>query len=382
MNVLITGGAGFIGSALARRLAARGDCAVSVLDNLSPQIHGALADFSADLKSMARCIKADVTEARDWAKALEGQDAVFHLAAETGTGQSMYEMARYTNVNVTGTALLFEALRRGGRRPRKVVIASSRAVYGEGKYECTNCGTMQPTSRSAKQMQHGDFEIHCSRCNTSMTPAATEEAFPLHPVSVYAATKVAQEHLAYACQMTSDTAVACLRFQNVYGPGQSLRNPYTGILSIFSDRILNGQKISVFEDGSESRDFVYIDDVVDAMTAVVELDLAPWTVLNIGTGVPTSVSDVVRTLLRVYGAETPWEISGQFRLGDIRHNYADIRLAERELGFKARWSLEKGLGELCAWVRQSCPPPIDLDGSFRELERHGLLGTALRADRP
>ena len=375
-KVLITGGAGFIGSALVRALAATGEYELTVLDNLSPQIHGDGASFDPDIEARARCIRGDVTRAEDCRAALAGQDCVVHLAAETGTGQSMYEMRRYCDVNVTGTAVLLEACREVRGQLEKVIVASSRAVYGEGKYRCEACGPVYPGPRALVRMEAGDFEVYCPKCDRPVSLLPTDEDSPLTPLSVYGATKVTQEHLVRIFAESSEIPAVAFRFQNVYGPGQSLHNPYTGILSIFSTRILNGNPIEIYEDGRESRDFVYVADVVEAVRLALEQDTGPYSCYNVGTGVPTSVEELAEALMNGYGRRVPLVKKAAFRLGDIRHNVADLGRIREELGFSPSWALEDGLQRFVAWVQTVGPVEDRYGASVRQLQRDKLLRNA------
>ena len=272
-NILITGGAGFIGSNLALKLVEKG-YVVTVLDNLSEQIHGKNSELLNTIIDQVHFIKGDVRNAEDWMKALKNQEVVVHLAAETGTGQSMYEVQKYTEVNINGTAIFLDYLVNEKHSIQKVVIASSRAIYGEGKYNCEEHGIIYPNERKENDLLKGEFEPKCPVCNTDLMVLLTDENSKIHPSSVYGITKQNQEQMVLnVCQSINIPAVA-FRYQNVYGPGQSLKNPYTGILSIFSTQIKNGNDLNIFEDGLESRDFVFIDDVVNATILGIEKEEA------------------------------------------------------------------------------------------------------------
>lgn len=353
-NILITGGAGFIGSHLALALAAHG-YHVTVLDNLSPQIHGKNPDITSPLyqsiKGKVDFINGSVTSRKDWLTALENQDCVVHLAAETGTGQSMYEIERYMQVNVGGTALLLDLLANGKHSVGKVVIASSRAVYGEGKYYCDVCGVVYPGSRKNADMQSRNYECKCPVCGGKVKLLATTEDSLLHPVSVYGVSKQTQEQIVLTVCESLGIAGVALRYQNVYGPGQALSNPYTGVLSVFSNQILDGREINVFEDGKESRDFIYIDDVVNATMLGIEREKADGHVFNIGTGIATDLTTAAKTLIRLFEGRIPLKISGDYRAGDIRHNYADISLARNLLQFEPSVNFNQGLKYFTEWVK-------------------------------
>lgn len=375
MKVLITGGAGFIGSNIALKLLAKG-YSVVVLDSLSEQIHGAKPEVTSPLyrniKDKVQFIHGTVTSRADWENALDEVDAVIHLAAETGTGQSMYEIEKYVNVGICGTALLLDILTNTKHQVKRVVVAESRAIYGEGKYICPKCGVVYPLARKDEDMARGDFECKCPKCGNEIRLVATTEDSMVHPTSVYGITKQLQGQLVHlVCQSIGVESVS-FRYQNVYGPGQSLSNPYTGILSIFSTRIKNGNGINIFEDGKETRDFVYIDDVVDATILGLEVPEANGHVFNIGTGKATDVLTVAKTLCDKYGVQVPITISGNYRLGDIRHNYADISLARRILGFEPKWTFEKGIEQFAKWVNVQEVQEDNYEASIAEMKEKGL----------
>jgi dTDP-L-rhamnose 4-epimerase len=374
-NILVTGGAGFIGSALSLQLISRGHH-VRVLDNLSPQIHGANPESSPLFRSIhdkVEFVHGSVTSRADLMKALLGMDTVVHLAAETGTGQSMYAIQHYSNVNIGGTALLLDLIANEPFPIRKIVVASSRAVYGEGKYVCAQHGNVFPLSRSAEDMENGDFEVHCFACGLPARRIPTDEETPVRPGSMYGITKLTQEQMVLTIGKALGISALALRYQNVYGPGQSLSNPYTGILSIFSSRIRNGGGINIFEDGKESRDFVFIDDVVTATVKGIEHEAPLVDVFNVGSGVATDVVTIANTLVRMLGQTVPVKVSGQFRLGDIRHNVADLTKVQAVLGFKPSISIEEGLRLFVAWVTDEVVLADRYEESLRELEAKGLL---------
>ena len=373
-TILITGGAGFIGSRLALALRERG-WIVSVLDSLTKQVHGAeplRSELFRSIEGKVRFVHADVTDRAALAAALAGQDAVVHYAAETGTGQSMYRVDHYARVNVGGTALLLDILANEPHAVCRVVVASSRSVYGEGKYGSAELGAVYPGHRSAADLAAGDFEVKYPGA-AALTLVPTDEASTIHPTSVYGITKQVQEQLVMTvCPAIGVEAVA-LRYQNVYGPGQSLANPYTGILSIFSNLILSGKPINIFEDGLESRDFVFIDDVIEATVLALTRPEAANEALNVGAGQPVNVLMVARSLMRELGREVAAVVSGNFRIGDIRHNYACTKKAERVLGFKPRHDFDSGISLFAAWVLAHGPVTSDYEGSLAEMKVKGLL---------
>ena len=373
-NILITGGAGFIGSNLALRLLSYG-YNITVLDNLSEQIHGSDPNKSLlynSIKDKVNFILGDVCNENDWIKSIENQDVIIHLAAETGTGQSMYEVEKYVNVNVRSNAILLNCLSNKKNKIQKIIVASSRAVYGEGKYSCSEDGVVFPIQRSDYNLSKGDFNPKCPICDNNVTPMPTDEKSPLNPVSIYGITKQNQEQLiSLGCKSLGISSII-YRYQNVYGPGQSLSNPYTGILSIFSTRILNNNQIEIFEDGLESRDFVYIDDVVDATFLGLKITDKINTVFNVGSGKRTSVLNVAKTLEKHYENDVNINISGRYRIGDIRHNFADISKIAK-IGFSPKVSFTKGLEKFSNWVKKQkvCKDYFDL--SIQEMQSKGLI---------
>jgi len=375
-NILITGGAGFIGSGLALYLINEG-CTVTVLDNLSEQIHGADPEISSPLyqsiKEKVRFIKGSVTSRSDWEKAIDGNEVIVHLAAETGTGQSMYQISHYAAVNIGGTALMLDILANQKTAIKKVIIASSRAIYGEGKYISPELGPVYPKHRMAADMDKGHFEVTYPGAVTPLQLVATDEESKIHPSSVYGITKQNQEQMVMTVCPTLGIAPVAFRYQNVYGPGQSLTNPYTGILSIFSTLVLNNKPLNIFEDGKESRDFVYISDVIHATYLGIEKEEANGQVFNVGTGVPTTVLEVAEGLIRLYGKEVPVTISGNYRLGDIRHNYADLKKIESLLGFSPSVSFAEGLQHFTAWVKAQEVQTSRYEESIAEMKAKGLM---------
>ena len=376
-KILITGGAGFIGSNLALALLKRGH-QVTVLDNLSEQIHGKNPEKTSPLylsiKDMVRFIKGTVACRETLQKAIGDNTVIVHLAAETGTGQSMYEIQHYTDVNIGATALLLDILTNEKHSVKKVVVASSRAIYGEGKYYNKTKNTfVYPLQRIDEDMQKGDFEVKDPQNHSDVLElvATTEDAI-IHPTSVYGITKQVQEQLVMTVCPTIGIAGVAFRYQNVYGPGQSLKNPYTGILSIFSTQIKNSNGINIFEDGKETRDFVFINDVVDATVLGIEKETANNQVFNVGTGVATDVITVATELSKNYGIQVPITISGNYRLGDIRHNYADITKARQLLGFEPKISFKEGLRQFTDWVNTQEVEEDKYQQSIEEMKAKGL----------
>jgi dTDP-L-rhamnose 4-epimerase len=373
-NVLITGGAGFIGSNLGLRLISKG-YKITVLDNLSTQIHGQdpaqASPLYISIKDKVTFINGTVTSKADWERAIDGQDIIVHLAAETGTGQSMYEIHKYVDVNINGTAIMLDLLANASHSVKKVVIASSRSIYGEGKYKCERLGFVYPEHRTAAEMDLGNFEVQYPG-SKDLEVVATDENSKIHPSSVYGITKQNQEQMIMTVCPTLGIAPVALRYQNVYGPGQSLKNPYTGILSIFSTQIKNGNGINIFEDGRETRDFVFINDVVDATILGIENSNADGEVFNVGTGVGIDVLTVANELIRQYAIEVPVSITGNYRLGDIRHNFADISKIRSLLGFEPKFSFTQGLEQFTKWVNTQEVEEDNYATSILEMKAKGL----------
>jgi dTDP-L-rhamnose 4-epimerase len=366
-NVLITGGAGFIGSRLAQRFAAEG-FAVTVLDALIPQVHGVEPEKTSpllrSLAGVATVRRGTTTSVDDLRTTLQDATIVVHLAAETGTGQSMYEIDRYVEANIGGTAKLLDLLANEAHSVRRLVVASSRSIYGEGAYLTEDGRTVFPPHRADAAMAAGDFDVHVPG-EGALRMTATAESAKLHPSSVYGITKQMQESLVMTVAPTVGVEPVSLRYQNVYGPGQSLKNPYTGILSIFSTLIRQGKEINIFEDGRESRDFVFIDDVVEATFLSAISTAAAGRILNVGSGVATTVSEVVETLFAAFGTEVPVRVSGRYRLGDIRHNVADTTAITETLGFTPSVDFSEGVRRFVEWVLAE---PNEGDGYQRSLD--------------
>lgn len=374
MKVLISGGAGFIGSNLALKLMDRG-YEVVLLDNLSQQIHGENPEESYTynlVRDKCELIVGDVTKFEDWRRALKSVDIVVHLAAETGTGQSMYEINKYVDVNIGGTAKLMEVITNEINQVKKVVVAASRAVYGEGKFQCEEHGIVYPESREDQDMSRGDFEVKCPICNQNVEMLPTDEESKLHPTSVYGHTKQSQEELCMIVGKSINLPVVAFRFQNVYGPGQSLKNPYTGILSIFSTRIKNGNDLNIFEDGLETRDFVYIEDITDSIILGIENDNANFQSFNVGSGEKIDVLTVANTLKEKYGSNVNINVSGNYRLGDIRHNLGDLTKIRTLLGYEPKVKFTEGISNFVDWVEKQNVESDNYEASIEEMKKKGL----------
>tara|TARA_B100000214_G_scaffold56448_1_gene36219 strand:+ start:2910 stop:4037 length:1128 start_codon:yes stop_codon:yes gene_type:complete len=372
-KILITGGAGFIGSRLCEKLYDKGYI-ITVMDNLSEQIHGEGESLLFNkIKDKCSFFKGDVRKKADWKKVLKDQEIIVHLAAETGTGQSMYEIEKYNDVNIMGTAHLLQILANSKHSIKKIVIASSRAIYGEGKYCDLEKRIQYPAQRLEKDMQNGDFNLKCQLNSAELNALATDENSKIQPSSIYGMNKQQQENMIMLMGKSLAIPAVAFRYQNVYGPGQSLSNPYTGILSVFSTRILNGNELDIYEDGLQSRDFVYIDDVVDATILGIEKDEANNEVFNVGSGLAITVKEVAESLKRLFISDVNINISGQFRIGDIRHNYADLTKINKLLGFHPKYNFKQGLSNFVDWVKLQKIQEDKYEKSKIELKSKGLL---------
>jgi dTDP-L-rhamnose 4-epimerase len=351
-TVLVTGGAGFIGSFLVDALVGEGHD-VRVYDALVPQVHGPDEALPGYLNPGVEFVKGDVRDRDALARALRGVDVVFHLAAAVGVGQSMYEIEHYTASNTLGGAVLLDLLANTRHQVRKMVVASSMSIYGEGKYACDDCGIVFPRLRPEAQLKARAWEMKCPHCSHDVRPLPTDEDKPLFPTSIYAITKRDHEEMFLSTGFAYGIPAVALRFFNTYGPRQALSNPYTGIMAIFSGRLLNRQPPMIYEDGQQTRDFTHINDIVQGLLLAMDKPEADYQVFNLGTGVPTSVVQVADLLAeRLTGGQVRPQILNQYRAGDIRHCYADLSKARRLLGFEPRVSLQEGLDDLLAWVKE------------------------------
>jgi len=344
-RVLVTGGAGFIGCALSRLLAESAERWV-VVDSLHAQVH-ATRERPAALHEAAELVVADVVEPGSWDRVLPDlrPDVVVHLAAETGTAQSLSESTRHSSVNVVGTTQLLDGLTRAGHVPRHFLLTSSRAVYGEGTWRRTDGSLFQPGARTHAQLEAAQWDFpgaeHVPNSVLGSPPA---------PSSVYGATKLAQEHVLGAWAGSHDVPLSVLRLQNVYGPGQSLTNPYTGIVSLFSQLARDGRSIPLYEDGEITRDFVLIDDVASALVAALQAPPStPVRTLDVGAGVRTTIRDLATTVAQLHEAPEP-HVTGQYRDGDVRHAACDVQRTVDELDWKPQWTLTDGVAALQDWI--------------------------------
>ena len=366
-HILITGGAGFIGSHLADALLARGH-RVRALDNLSPQVHGERARRPEYLAREVELMVGDVRDPVAVRRAVDGVDAVFHLAAAVGVGQSMYELAHYTAVNNLGTAVLLEALI--ARPVGRLVVASSMSIYGEGLYRRPDGTTCTVAERGLAQLRAGDWELR-DLDGAPVAPVPTPEGKAPSLASVYALSKYDQERMCLLTGRAYGIPTAGLRFFNVYGTRQALSNPYTGVLAIFASRLLNEKRPTIFEDGGQRRDFVSVYDVVQACCLALERPQADGEVFNVGSGRSFSVAEIAQRLGAVLERRIEPEITGTYRVGDIRHCFADITRAREALGYEPRVSLDDGLAELAGWL-ESQVATDRVDEARAELAARGL----------
>jgi dTDP-L-rhamnose 4-epimerase len=376
-TVLVTGGAGFIGSHLVDALVAEGH-RVRVYDNLEPQVHGPLAEegrWPAYRNADAEYVLGDVRDQAALSRALCGVEVVYHLAAGTGMGQSMYQIARYVEVNVQGTANLLDALVAGRRTVRKLVLSSSRAVYGEGAYRCERCGIVHPPVRSPAQLDAQRWEVICPHCGGPLTPGPTPESLRPDPGSIYAITKHAQEEMCLCFGRAYGVPVTVLRYFNVYGPRQSPRNPYTGIITAFLHRLAAGQDPEVYEDGRMTRDFVHVSDATQANLLAARPEATTGGVFNVGSGQTMSILHLALRLCELVDRQRQPSLIGVARVGDVRHCNADITLAYARLGYRPQVATPTGLAELVTNASPAAAAEDAFACSTRELaEAHLLRG--------
>ena len=377
-KTLITGGAGFIGSVLVNKLYNSRNYDITVIDSMSEQIHGKDWEKSylyQTIKGKCRFIKASVTDTDVMKDTVPENDIVIHLAAETGTGQSMYQINLYNETNVMGTSNLFQAISLAWKnsKVKKIILSSSRSVYGEGKYECPKCGVIYPDSRDKEKMLKEDFNFYCPNCGEKLILLPTTEDSAIKPASLYAYTKYAQEMMLKTMCPAMGIDYTIFRFQNVYGVGQSLKNPYTGILSVFSTLMLENKPVNIFEDGLESRDFVNVQDIADGVIACIDNERSNGQIMNLGSGINTSVIEIAKILKKHYNSSSEISVTGDFRIGDIAHNKADISKVADILDFKPKISLDDGLRQFCDWVVGQETDNSRYEQSLTEMEQAGMF---------
>ena len=369
MRVLITGGAGFVGSHTVDRLVAAGHECV-VLDALDPQVHP--DGIPPWLNAKASLVTADVRDREAVKKALAGCDAVLHLAAAVGIGQSMYQPRHYMDVNGVGTATLLDVLANEKHGVKKLVVASTMSLYGEGAYHCETHGPKAPKLRLESDLASHRFEPRCDECGADLAPIPTPETKPLDPSSVYAIGKHATEQLALVFGAAYGIPAVALRYFNIYGTRQSLANPYTGVTAIFTSCLLNDRRPPMFEDGRQSRDFVHVSDVARANELALTRSEGDGRALNVGTGRALSVGDMAVKVAAKLGKNLAPDVTGKYRPGDIRHCTADISAIRAAYGFEPKVAYEQGLDELIEWSRTQTPRDAT-QGAIDELAKRGLV---------
>jgi dTDP-L-rhamnose 4-epimerase len=371
-DVLVTGGAGYIGSHLVDALVGRG-YRVTVLDNLEPQVHRS-GTWPSYANPAATYVHGDVRDRRVFEPLVLASQAVVHFGAAVSVGQSMYQIDRYVDVNTRGTALLLDILVNARHKVEKVVVASSIGVYGEGAYSCEVHGAVAPGIRPESQLAERDWEQRCPWCGAHVRSVPTPEDKALYRDNIYSMTKYHQEEMVLLIGKTYGIPAVAPRFFNVYGPRQSLSNPYAGVAAIWLSRLLNGKRPVVFEDGGQLRDFVSIHDVVDCLVLMLEKPGADFLPVNVGSGQVVTILEIARLLARLLGSAVEPEVTQTGRKFDIRHNTADITRAAATLGFAPRVSLETGFSELIDWARSSPDGAVDFfDRALDELREKGLL---------
>lgn len=377
-KILVTGGSGFIGAEIVNQLYRDGSWDITVLDAMTEQIHGKdwrNSYLYKTIEGKCRFIKGSVCDLNTMMDAVSDCEYVLHLAAETGTGQSMYQINQYNDTNVMGTSNLLQAISTMGKKSKvkKIILSSSRSVYGEGKYECPNCGIIYPDNRDKEKMLVGDFNFYCPNCEEKLTLLSTTEDSAIKPASLYAYTKYAQEMMLRTMCPAMGVDYTIFRFQNVYGVGQSLKNPYTGILSVFSTLMLENKPVNIFEDGLESRDFVNVKDTARGVIDSIENEKSNGETINLGSGINTSVIEIAEILKKHYGSHSEIKVTGDFRIGDIAHNKANITKAQQILNFQPTITLEDGLKDFCSWVVGQDKDNSGYEKSLFEMEKAGMF---------
>ncbi|KKK42345.1 MAG: dTDP-L-rhamnose 4-epimerase [Candidatus Lokiarchaeum sp. GC14_75] len=373
-KILITGGAGFIGSHLTDKLIKENDHDITIYDTLSNQVHGQLNKLPDYLNKQVRFVKGSVTEYGAFEELLKENEIVIHLAARVGVGQSMYQISKYADNNILGLANLLDILVNSNHDVEKVVISSSNTVYGEGKAFCDKCGIIFPELRFKEQLKRKDWEIICPTCDSKAIPLSTDEKTPYNSTSIYALSKQVQEEMSLMISKTFGLKTTILRFFLVYGPRQALSNPYTGVCSNFCTRLLNGKPPEVFEDGLQSRDFVNVMDVCQAMSLVIKSKNVNGEIFNVGTGIPISIREVANIITEKINPKLKPIFNQQYRVGDIRHCFADITKIKNKLGYEPEISFSQGIEDYLNWVKTQKKFAHDkTDKALIELNEKGLL---------
>ena len=367
-RILVTGGAGFVGSHTADALVQAGH-EVCIYDNLISQVHSGGDTY---IPKGANFVLGDIRDLGKLSSVVRDAEVIFHLAAAVGVGQSMYCISDYISTNNLGTANLLQAVLDTRCAPEKIVIASSMSIYGEGKYLCMECGEVAPPPRPVKQLKDKTWETLCPECEETVTPVPTSEDKPLRCTSIYALSKKDQEEMTLLFGHTYQIPVVALRYFNIYGTRQSLSNPYTGVAAIFASRLMNGKSPVIFEDGKQMRDFVSVHDIVQANLLAMERSGADGKAVNIGSGNPVTISQVAAELQKTLGTSLPVEITGKYRAGDVRHCYGDISEAAELFGYTPQWSMSEGMGELAEWLESQQAEDF-VDEAMNRLTVHGLV---------
>ncbi len=350
-KILVTGGAGFIGSHLVDKLIDQKGYEVSIIDTLEEQVHGKRDHPPDYLNKSAKFHRGSVTDYKKLEDLVGESDVVFHLAAMVGVGQSMYNIKKYVDNNILGLANLLDILVNSPHNVKKVILASSNTVYGEGKCHCDSCGVVFPKLRSLNQLKHKEWELSCPNCGSKVKPLLTDEDSPLNPSSIYAFSKQAQEKMGLMIGNTYGINTTVLRFFLTYGTRQALSNPYTGVCAIFSTRALTGKPPIIFEDGNSSRDFINVNDVCQALTLAIEKNAANGEVFNVGTSIPITIREVAEIITRKISPDLKPIFNQQYRIGDIRHCIADISKIKNKLGYRPLITFKKGIDDLIEWIK-------------------------------
>ena len=376
MKILITGGAGFIGSNLVNQLSNL-NYEITVVDSLLKQVHGKTQKSFSYRQILGKCkfVKSDINDNTVFKRLLLDSEVLIHLASQTGTGQSMYEKELYEKSNILGTENIYKLLNENSNNIKKIILTSSRSVYGQGEYEYLDGSLYTNLKFKMNKLEfEEDFDFYCYTTNKKLRPIATKETSRLAPKSYYAETKLRQEHIVK--KINKELGINCiiLRLQNVYGEGQSLINPYTGILSIFSNRILTNSNIEIFEDGQQTRDFVHVSDVVSIIKKIIDDEVKnKLLIYNVGSGSSTKIIDVVETLYRYFKKKKNYKINGKHRKGDIRHNFSDISKIKNDYKFSISVDFKQGINRYIDWVKNQDIVETNYENTLNELSQKGLL---------